>query len=700
MKKMFGFSRRRMKLGRLKVQLSDTNSGTRSPVSHTQRYNKSDGESVTPTAKVKSDVHNQQSLSDTGEPNSCASASSEGWMVLSTTGDKPTPRFNHAATVIGDKMVVVGGESGHGVLDDVQVLSFERFTWAKASSKLSLSPSSLPLKIPACKGHRMVPWGKKALMIGGKTDPASDRISVWAFDTETECWSLMEARGEVPVSRSGHSVTRAGSVLILFGGEDAKGRKLNDIHMFDLKSLMWLPLHYTGSRPSPRSNHVASLYDDRILFIFGGSSKSRTLNDLYSLDFETMIWTRIKLRGFHPSPRAGSCGILCGNKWYIAGGGSKKKRHPDTLVLDVLKLEWSVAVASSPSSITSTKGFSLVFVHHKEKDFLVAFGGYKKETSNQIEVLVMERHDSMGWQSTGSKCPVDSVVRNNIASVLENHGSGRKSISVSSLMDSNPLSSHSTKCNKDEERKIASTMRNNLLDENFKETDNCSVRKNSSSQTMEQHLKTLDTGVQTDLAAGVNNVDDMSSVFDSENYITHHQNQISTDYYSDKDEIQHPETEGKPIGLFQMYETKIAGLIRKNGLLEGQLTTALTSKEAAEKNLSSVIKSKQDMEKKLSDTVKEMELFKEKLSSIEIAQDEANSLSNIVHSDNVRLEHDVAFLKAVLDDTQKELHSTRGVLTGERARAFQLQVEVFHLKQRLQSIENRAPTPRKPFQMQ
>ncbi|KAL1289399.1 hypothetical protein HN51_057638 [Arachis hypogaea] len=64
----------------------------------------------------------------------------------------------------------------------------------------------------------------------------------------------------------------------------------------------------------------------------------------------------------------------------------------------------------------------------------------------------------------------------------------------------------------------------------------------------------------------------------------------------------------------------------------------------------------------------------------ELAQEEANNLSSMVHSDNVRLEHDVAFLKAVLDDTQKELHSTRGVIAGERARAFQLQYEVFHLK--------------------
>ncbi|CAF1888510.1 unnamed protein product [Brassica napus] len=48
----------------------------------------------------------------------------------------------------------------------------------------------------------------------------------------------------------------------------------------------------------------------------------------------------------------------------------------------------------------------------------------------------------------------------------------------------------------------------------------------------------------------------------------------------------------------------------------------------------------------------------------------------MVHFDNVRLEHDVALVKYVLDDKQRKmfLHSTRGVLAGERARMFQLQV--------------------------
>ncbi|XLS79520.1 hypothetical protein HN51_063745 [Arachis hypogaea] len=120
----------------------------------------------------------------------------------------------------------------------------------------------------------------------------------------------------------------------------------------------------------------------------------------------------------------------------------------------------------------------------------------------------------------------------------------------------------------------------------------------------------------------------------------------------------------------------MAALIRKNGILEGQLAASLANKEAAEKSLASAIKSRNEMETKLGEALKEMESLREKLGGLELAQEEANNLSSM------------------------ELHSTRGVIAGERARAFQLQYEVFHLKQRLQSVENREPTPRKPFDLQ
>ncbi|KAK8709864.1 hypothetical protein V6N13_060865 [Hibiscus sabdariffa] len=707
---MFSFSRRRMKLGRVKkLQISESAHGTKSPIRPSKRNNNTIVESALP-AESHSDEFDSQGPSTAPEISS--SGNSENWMVLSVAGEKPVPRFNHAAAVIGNKMIVVGGESGNGLLDDVQVLNFNDFSWTTASSKLYLSPSSLPLKIPSCKGHTLVSWGKRALLVGGRTDPGNDKVSVWAFDTETECWSVMEAKGEVPVARSGHTVVRANSVLILFGGETAKKKKLNDLHMFDLKSFTWLTLQCTGARPSPRSNHVATLYDDKTLLVFGGASKSRTLNDLYSLDFETMVWSRIKIRGFHPSPRAGCCGVLCGTKWYIAGGGSRKKRHTETFIYDVLKSEWSVAVASLPSSITTNKGFSLVLVQHKDKDFLVAFGGYRKEPSNQVEVLIIEKNESsMSRQSNPGKSAgrrsssvgsaslpingssnhsVDSAARQNLASVIE-HGSGRRSLSDLSLADQNPLPGNVS-------------LRKQFHNE---EEYNTSVRIPKSSddlssvlQATEQKTNQSDAGVPIN-GPGTKLCSDELFLYECES--SNPQAEGITNATVGNANFVFPDVEDKsgalsaPSSIYQFFETRMAALSRKNGILEVQLAAAVASRDSLERNLASALKSKEEMEKRLADTVKEMDLLKEKLAGIELVQEEADNLSNIVHSDNVRLEHDVAFLKAVLDDTQKELHSTRGVLAGERARAFQLQVEVFHLKQRLQSMENRAPTPRKPF---
>ncbi|XP_022854935.1 uncharacterized protein LOC111376207 isoform X2 [Olea europaea var. sylvestris] len=115
---MFGFSRRRIKLvGRLKAQLSDSAQGTRSPIRHSKQ-----GEGIASKTN-EADELNCRTSSSAPELNNCTSGSSENWMVLSVSGEKPTPRFNHAAAVVGNKMVVVGGESGNGLLDDVWVSS-------------------------------------------------------------------------------------------------------------------------------------------------------------------------------------------------------------------------------------------------------------------------------------------------------------------------------------------------------------------------------------------------------------------------------------------------------------------------------------------------------------------------------------------------------------------------------------------------
>ncbi|XP_078440500.1 galactose oxidase/kelch repeat superfamily protein isoform X2 [Wolffia australiana] len=678
---MFGFSRRRIKLGRLKVHLGDPLQHTKSPLRPPKRYvHQSKEDEGSGSVLVGSGSSDEVGFHGSSAGFDSASASSENWMVVSTSGESPVPRFGHAAAVVGSKMVVVGGDSGRGLLDDTQILSLEKLTWGSATPRVYFSPTSLPLKIPACKGHSLVTWGKKVLLIGGKSDPASDRISVWSFDMETECWSHVEAKGDIPVARSGHSVTRAGPVLILFGGEKGKGKKLNDLHMLDLKSMMWLPLHYTGAGPSPRCNHVAALYDDRILFVFGGKSKSKILNDLYSLDFETMVWSRVKIRGHHPTPRAGCCGALCGNKWYIVGGGSKKKRYAETLVFDVIKLEMSVSVTSPFASITGNKGFSLVPVHHKDKFFLVAFGGIRKESTNQVEILIVVKDEPVMSWGTGQDSDsmqfkrrsngrlglgvhlkndnhAAPVSRNGFSSTAEHHGSGRRSLSESS--GNNGVSFR--KQFHQEEGTPVQRLHNT-------HEDGCSgLQKTRLQEPNEVVVVTTDSDDSNDSKHENGSPAEGDGVFDSSN-----------------------------VRLLQ--EAKVTSLMRKNSALAGQLASAHAAREAAEKSLAAMAKAKQEAEAKLTETVKEVEVLKEKMVGLELAQEESNSLSNAVHSNNVRLEHDVAFLNAILDDTQKELHSTRGVLAAERARAFQLQVEVFHLKQRLQGMDvNRTPTPRKPY---
>ncbi|CAO2149997.1 unnamed protein product [Urochloa humidicola] len=682
MPKMFGFSRRRMKLGRLKGHLHDPFHGSRSPSRQTKRFSHPNGEDpVTTSVSGRADDLAWRCSSDTFDLNGRAFESSENWAVLSTDGDKPTPRFDHAAAMVGSKMVVFGGDSGHCLLDDTKILSLDKLSWDSVAPKVRPSSNGRSPKLRPCKGHCLVPWGKNVILVGGKSDPPYDKISVWTFNTETELWSHMETKGDIPVSRSGHTVIRAGSVLILFGGEDAKGKKLHDLHMFDLKSLSWLPLNYKGAGPSPRSNHVAALYDDRILLIFGGQSKSKTLNDVHALDFETMVWSRVKTHGHHPSPRAGCCGALCGTKWYITGGGSKKKRHPETWVFDVLESKWSVCVVPPSSSITTKKGFSMVPLYYRDKIVLVAFGGNKKEPSDKVEVLVvLQNEHCFSWRSAPEVEPLlyddsspssreladhlndcaplyssSSVARSSIATTAEN-SSGRKSLPDSLLQNSNlGNSSLRRQFRQEQDCSLAQKLQKPIDDDKYKDVDECSELPPITNQKPRN-----DTHQSPDAEAKARKLGRSSSD------INHH------------------------------HDTRITNLIRRNMALEEQLSAALTTKDEAEKNLSLVIDSKDELEKRLAERDREVEALKEKVAGLELSQEESNNLSNTVHAENVRLEHEVAFLKAVMDETQKELHSTRGVLAGERARAFQLQVEVFHLKQRVQTMEGRSPTPRKP----
>uniref|UniRef100_A0A0A9CUU2 Uncharacterized protein n=1 Tax=Arundo donax TaxID=35708 RepID=A0A0A9CUU2_ARUDO len=339
----------------------------------------------------------------------------------------------------------------------------------------------------------------------------------------------------------------------------------------------------------------------------------------------------------------------------------------------------------------------MVPFYHRDKIALFAFGGNKKEPCNKVEVLVvLQNEHSFSWRSAPdvdrvlyecspsnkeladhlNKCaPLYSnsyVARHSLTSVIE-HPPRRESLSESLLTQPNLGTSLHGQLHQVEECSLAHKLQKPIDDDRYDDADDSSSCQGS---TPKEHQRTRTGGdIQNDIARiSGSKVEYMVTGGPNARRIARCSSDISQSH---------------------LYNTKIADLIRRNAVLEDQLATALASKDQLEKNLSSVIHGREQLGKRLANKDKEAEMLKEKIAGLELAQEESNNLSNTVHTDNVRLEREVAFLKAVTNETQKELHSTRRVLAGEQSCAFQLQVEVFRLKQRLQILEGRSGTPTK-----
>eukprot|EP00898_Chlorokybus_atmophyticus_P001743 jgi/Chlat1/256/Chrsp1S08780 len=321
------------------------------------------------------------------------------WIAPFLIGRKPTPRYQHASVVVGDKMYVIGGNSFGRYLNDVAVLDLVNLSWSRvdATASQQVSPSSAAGNdtaeksttppLPACAGHDLIAWdGKQILLIGGHSKQPAATVSVRALDTEAMAWSVLDVTGKLPVARGGHTAVRAGSRVILFGGETRDRRLLNDVHVLELNTMTWSALETTGKAPSPRCDHVATVVANRYMFVFGGGSHSVCYNDLHVLDLEDNMWRTPECKGSPPSARAGHASATIGDKWYVVGGGNNATGLTDTVSLDTTSYTWSSVATAPPRTAIASEGLTVAAVPGAD-GCLVAFGGYNGKYSSDTHVF-------------------------------------------------------------------------------------------------------------------------------------------------------------------------------------------------------------------------------------------------------------------------------------------------------------------------
>ncbi|XP_019187821.1 PREDICTED: acyl-CoA-binding domain-containing protein 4-like isoform X2 [Ipomoea nil] len=328
------------------------------------------------------------------------------WVAPLVSGPRPKPRYEHGAAVIDDKMYIFGGNHNGRYLSDLQALDLKSWTWSRVEVKEASEASS---PIGPCAGHSLIPWeGNKLLSVGGHTKNPSETLQVKVFDLQSHTWSTLKTYGKPPVSRGGHSVTLAGTTLVIFGGQDANRSLLNDLHILDLETMTWDEIDTLGVSPSPRSDHAAAVHAERYLLIFGGGSHATCFNDLHVLDLQTMEWSRPTQQGEIPSPRAGHAGATVGENWFIVGGGNNKSGVSETVVLNMSALVWSVVTTVQGRVPLASEGSSLTLSSCNGEDVLVSFGGYNGRYSNEVNVLKPSHKSTL--QSKMVETPVpDSV---------------------------------------------------------------------------------------------------------------------------------------------------------------------------------------------------------------------------------------------------------------------------------------------------
>jgi len=337
-----------------------------------------------------------------------------GWLFLSpgllhgqewvqiTPADGGAPLHRSRAAAIydprGHRMVVFGGTSPLGKLNDVWALDLQTNRWIELTPPTD-GPTPEPRLTPSTvydpQGHRMVMWsgqGKEGVFFNdiwafdlaahtwteltpadpkpnkrygtvSILDPQSRNMAVfagftdegrfgdtWRFDMESGAWTRI-FENEGPGRRCLHSASldRARQRMIIYGGQ--RSGPLGDIWAFDLSAHTWTELTPADSPPGRFfASQVYVPYNDRAVIFGGNLGEDIRTAEVWAFDLKTNTWQQLSPQGNPPPERDGAVAIFVeaeGRMVVFGGGGAGVKLYNDTWSLNGLSPPAPTAVEES-----------------------------------------------------------------------------------------------------------------------------------------------------------------------------------------------------------------------------------------------------------------------------------------------------------------------------------------------------------------
>lgn len=224
------------------------------------------------------------------------------WSPLPSTTELLGPRHSHAFGVVGHRWLVWGGLSDG-------VPQANGAVWDPATDSWSATPDA-PVET----------WTSVASLAQGGPEVGPVVLGVTKYDTRygygydagSDQWWTMASEG-APSARSQANLTwsRASKELLVWGGFPTSGTMLNDGARYSLAGT-WTPMS-TENAPGPRAGHYAAMVGSKLV-VFGGSTGEvldSATGGIYDVTSDT--WAPLPLGDCAPPPRSSATFTAFGN---------------------------------------------------------------------------------------------------------------------------------------------------------------------------------------------------------------------------------------------------------------------------------------------------------------------------------------------------------------------------------------------------